>query len=262
MSVPILVIPTATSQFAVSINGLNGRTSVSTNSDCTVLVIDDTSNYVSNTDPGHAPSDFSSFRRILIEHYKGTVINLSSIGDGDVVIPPASSGINQFTQAVTSGDGRYDITIRAVPDWNQLVNYQAADDYVFVPGASLPTSGKWYQCIQNNTFVVPAGNPLFWKEVTEDELPVKYNSTTFIVLDCALLKCLNELVECAVCKQEDVFCDDNAICTNACFLDAAKLQMIYYGIQIDVQNQNEEAVDKKFDMVSKICGCNPSTTCC
>lgn len=258
MSLPVVILPTSTIQFATSLIDIAGRAAVTSNSDCTELTINDTSNYVNNTEDGHAPADFASFRRILIEYYKGGTINLSSIGDGDVIIPPASSGINQFVQPITTGDGRYDITLRAVPDWDGFDSYQAGDDCVFIPGASLPTSGVFYQALTNNVGQNPATSPSDWKVITEDQLPVKYNTKLFVATDCALLNCLNEKVDCAICKMSDAFCDDNMLCNNKCFLDAAKLQMIYYGIQIDVQNQNENGVDTKFDMVSKICGCSPN----
>jgi len=252
----VIPIPINPALFAVSLIDNNGNTAITTNADCTSLTITDKSNYTTNIDPGHAQGNFTLFRRILIEHYKGTIINLSSIGDGDVAILPASSGVNVFTQAVTTGDGRYDITLRSVPTWNAgVTQYQASDDCVYFAG-----NGKFYQCIQTNSNSQPDINPLDWKEILETDLPVKYNTKLFIALDCALLTCLNEKVDCAVCVMGDAFCDDNLLCSNKCFLAAAKLLMLYYGIQIDVQNQDEEKVDKKFDMVADICGCN-STNC-
>lgn len=258
MSAPIIILPVPTVNFRASLIQLSGAASITANADCTELTITDSSDYVGNTESGHSKSDFSSFRRILIEHYKGTIINLSSIGDGDVVITPAYLGINVFTQPVSTGDGRYNITLRTVPDWNSSTpaQYQAADDCVFVPGTNLPTSGIFYRAIADNTTSDPATNPLDWEVIAEVDLPVKYNTELFIVLDCALLTCINEKVDCAICKMEDAFCDSNMLCQNKCFLDAAKLQMLYFGIQIDVQNQSEEGVDKKFDMVSKLCSCN------
>jgi len=256
MATPIIILPVPQVEFSASLLGVNGAGSITSNKDCTTLTINDQSNYTNNTESGHAAANFSSFRRILIEHYLGTIINLSSIGDGDVAITPGSSGINQFNQLVQSGDGRYDITLRTVPDWDNAATYNPGDDCVFVPGASLPTSGVFYECINSNTNSNPASNPLDWQVILETDLPVKYDTTIFIVLDCALLACINEKVSCAFCTMNDAFCNVN-LCTNRCFLEASQLLLLLYAIEIDTQNQDQEGVDLKFDMVKKICGCPP-----
>lgn len=237
--------------FFASLVDVNGNTSITSNSDCTALIITDSSNYTTNNDVGTAPFFFQNFRRIIIDYYLGTTINMSSLGDGDVLIPPANSGLNTFTQAITTGDGRYQITLRTVPTWAPSRAYADIGVCVY-----FNPDGKFYISIQPpGSNMPPDVNPTLWQEILEVNLPVQYNTTLFVYTDCEIQQCLADKTECAFCLMGDAFCDDNMLCSNKCFLDAAKLLMLYYSIQIDVQNQNADAVDMKSDMIKKICQC-------
>lgn len=243
----------ATIPFKVSLLDSNGVPAISVNTLGTALTINDQSDYATNNEPGHTPADFT-FRRILIEHYKGTIINLSSVNDGDVLIPAPSANVNVFTQNIITGDGRYKITLRSVPSWNNTDSYQASDDCVFIPGLT-PALNKFYLCLADNSNVPPAANPLTWQEIPEEDLPIKYNTFLSVGLDTQLRKCLAKKVNNAVAIiKEDIFNDDT-LAANKKFLNTVKLLVLLYDIQIAIQNQDDTETDVAFDLAIQICNC-------
>jgi len=251
----VLPFPISPAKFKASLVDNNGNVSISANSVCGQMTITDSSNYTTNQEPGHSQVRFQHFRRILIEHYKGTIINLSSLGDGDVTIPAAATGIQTFIQNITTGDGPYRITLRTVPSWNSGDNYQAFDDVVFLSSLVFPNTDKFYKALTNNINTQPNLNVNDWQEIAETDLPVKYATSLFVYLDCALLNCLAQATEAAMCVINDAFCDADLLCNNKAFLKAMKLQLLYYQVQLAVQAQDQDKADNAADLINQICQC-------
>ena len=183
--------------------------------------------------------------------------------DGDVLITPASSGNGNFIQKITAGDGRYQFTLRTVPNWFNAIQYYTGD-CVFVlisppiPVQLNPTTPavfKFFKARINNIGFDPLTSPTQWEEIPEEDLPVKYNTTLFVFNDTSLRKCLNEKNFKGLCIIKDALCNNDILCKNKCFMAGVELLVLLYSIQISVQNQNTSDTDTAADLALKICNC-------
>jgi len=136
---------------------------------CTSMSITDNSNYDATLMySGYIRSRFTIYRKVVIEYTDGSKYTLSSIGDGDGVIPTAQpAGSDTFTFPITKGDGVYKITLYTIPTWftaapgptgpyyslgDMVVQGNAIDGYKFYESLqngnggndpSLPASSTW-----------------------------------------------------------------------------------------------------------------------
>ena len=124
------------------IEAVSGRIDATLSTNGKILSIKDHSNYITNTDAGHAESDFKDFRRFFITQLGGSKISLNDL---TAINPHFDSANNKaFSDVVTfnqiAKDDIYDLELITVPTWNPLVSY-SADKSVFL-SPKLYTSNK------------------------------------------------------------------------------------------------------------------------
>ena len=82
-----------------------------------VLSVTDHSNYDTNTEAGHARSDFSDFYKVLITLPSGNTFLYSSLGDGQESVSAPSAGDPSVDYIYPSGDGQYWVTVYTLPTY-------------------------------------------------------------------------------------------------------------------------------------------------
>ena len=88
-----------------------------------VLTISDHSNYDTNTEAGHARSDFSDFYKVLITLPSGLTVLYSSVIPGGILVAPPSAGNPSIDYLYPSGDGQYWVTVYTLPTYNPTAAY-------------------------------------------------------------------------------------------------------------------------------------------
>jgi hypothetical protein len=172
--------------FQVSItNPSTGLVDVTDQND--VLGIVDHSNYSDGTEPGHAQANFSQFRMIKLELPTGTTYLFSSLypthGDVALSVPNGSTLPLSTLYNYTSGDGKYVITLYALPTWSLTDPYQIAyAPYIWY-------NNKIYKCLQNSFNNIPSSSPTYWEDkgafdidTIDTILPTKYKLIQNIIL--------------------------------------------------------------------------------
>lgn len=134
-----------------------------------VIAAVDNSNYSTNTEPGHALSDFSQYKRVQLtlpdtsKYIQGT----SVVAVKDLLIPAPSVEVLPISFDYSGfGDYVYSLLIESVPTWN------ASASYLLVDGSVVYRLGKFYQVLANTLNHAPESNPTKWVEITT--LPARY----------------------------------------------------------------------------------------
>ena len=104
-------------EFAVSLRDGSGNISL-TASDNT-MVINDYSNYIASTEQGHLKADFEDFKKIIVTNPEGVEYTYSTLigGDESILTPDNYSTTPIQTSYIYEEDGIYNVTLRAVPTW-------------------------------------------------------------------------------------------------------------------------------------------------
>ena len=227
-----------------------GISGVTMDSGCTTFTIIDYSNYTTNTTPGHAITDFSQFRTIVITHQSGATYILSSVSPADQTILPGNSGINTFTCPVFAGDGVYTFQLFTVPTYNSVAAYvgNTADVYY---------NGNFYQAIANTTGNLPT-NTTYWSAplASQVDLLSAYQDDAPGAVSCALSVCMNNAVAAAVCAMNT--CNNYEWCNNPKSILANKLTLLYYNIQAAMNAGNIQSAEDSFDLAATLCVKCPS----
>lgn len=115
------------------IEAVSGRIDATLSTNGKILSIKDHSNYITNTDPGHAESDFKDFRRFFVTPLGGTKVDLNDIKTinphFDSANNKAFSDVATFNQIVK--DDVFDLELITVPTFNNAVSY-SVDQSVFL----------------------------------------------------------------------------------------------------------------------------------
>jgi len=189
--------------FQISLRDVSDVLQVSLNGTNTAISVTDQSNYATSTEPGHELADFATFRRILITRPDGTTYNMSSIGDGDVVINAGdTAGTDTYTILSTDEDGLWTFKLTSVPDWNNADQYDLGLDFVYY-------GAKFYKALTTNTNKQPDVETADWEEVTESQLSSKYVVTEkYVIKAFEICPCLAEKLKlwaqdsaCNVCEE-------------------------------------------------------------
>jgi len=236
--------------FAVSI--LDGTTYDVTIQSGVVTIVDH-SNYDTNTESGHAQSDFSSYKKIYVTDPDGTEYVFSTLGDGDALINPPSGEVLPISTVYTStGDGVYTMYLEAVPTWN------AAASYVFADGHYVYYNTKLYKALQNSTNKDPITQTAYWEEVDAVDLPAKYRLEYKFAIVCDLETCYQQATYAAMCAIESVSCKNN-LCCEPNFVNACKLSVLIYHVEVLAANSDWDRATTVINMGSQICSCLGST---
>lgn len=213
------------------------------------LTIVDNSDYSGNTESGHLQADFSDFRKIIVEAQDGTKFTFSSLGDGDASVDAPSTGNNTVIfDFTTTEDGVYKVTLLTVPTYNNGASYQLNDDFVFF-------NTKLYQALSNSTNKQPDLNPTDWKEVTEADLPAKYNVFEEISIFCILCVCIEETAVKSFCAAEKSICNDKVLANDADFLNYLKVIVGRDNIDFASKDGNFTSAKNIFNFVKVVCNC-------
>jgi hypothetical protein len=224
---------------------------ISTDSGCDMFTTIDSSNYTLNNESGHALSDFSVFRRLVINYMNISNYVMSSVPDEPepfTAIPPASSANNTLIQPLTTGDGWYSFNLQTVPTYNSGASYVAGTNCVWNP-----TDSNLYLCIQNSTGNRPDLSPLFWTVITEDQLPNKYSVIVAIVTMCQLATCIPVMINNALCGNPNIPCTN--LCNNPALINAIILVLIQYGINTSATLGQATNTTNMFNYSTAICNC-------
>jgi hypothetical protein len=242
--------------FQASLLDGTGAIDVSLDTECSILTMEDNSNYTTSDENGHLLADFSDYRQMIITSPDGTTYGFDARGNLDEAWSSGDSGSNSKTRtlAASDTDGTYVITLYTVPTWQD-------DIFVYQHTTSNPKAvfyqGKLYRTLQNvpgGTF--PSSNPTFWEEITNEDLSSKYCTTATFALTCrGLLGCLERLTKEAVCACEADMCDDDLLCNNSAFLDAVKLKTILDGIDYASSQSNYCEASNLVNLAKSICNC-------
>jgi len=229
----------------------DNQSTVVINDDCSLITIVDSSIWGSM---GHAITDFSDYRRIVITHLQsGSEYVMSSLypGDGsDELVNPASSGDLVFAHAVTPG-GVYEIRLCNIPTWGAQYQYNGNDDVVY-------RSGNLYAAIDDNQGVDPANSPnsaANWVQVTIDQVgdyTDKYCDTQIVISSCDIDQCFATKYKTAAC---DIDCNVLDLCKNSDFFDLVKLEFLLVALDEAISENDMESAITIYDKAKQICDC-------
>lgn len=230
---------------------------VEVNSTCTGLEFTDTSNWSTNNEEGHALADFSDYRRIVLTRPDASQYIYSAIAGDDVdeVIGAAASGNQDFTYTFLDSDidGRYQIAICEYPTWGAGYNYSASRLTVVY------YDGVLYRAILDSINQQPDAAPTYWEEyepTAAAELVSRYCYVANISVFCiGLNQCQVVKTHEAFCMIDNDFCNDDLLCKNSVFLDAAKLMVLRSAVEDSTNKRAWAEVDRQFNLMRQICNC-------
>ena len=235
------------------INTGTGDISIVLGTGCTSITITDESNYDTNTDSGHARADFDIYRKVVIEYTDGTKYTLSSMGDGDATIDPASTTNDIFTSPLNSGDGVYKVTLYTIPTYDVGSTYIIGDTVI---DGNVVTGFKYYKSLKVGNIGNAVTDVSWWEEITEiTGFISKYYNIQRIAVVCALNCCIEDALHSAFCVIEDVECCEDDLCKNDKFMNAVKLLVVKEAIQASANNNMWTETEKQFQLASKLCKC-------
>ncbi len=162
----------------------------------TILSMRDHSNYLTNTDVGHAETDFSGYRRLYLTPLNGTPIDLNEISAilPHYTAPAANSDV--ITYSSIGSDDVYELTLITVPAWNNAITYITDmcvyyQGYIYkanittTPGIAPPAGVEWA--------AISTPFNLITGEVST-YLSTAYYETSTIAIEYLLLKANDEYV--------------------------------------------------------------------
>lgn len=234
--------------FGVSIS-YNNKIDVST--DGQVMLINDRSNYSASTELGNLQTNFTLFRKYKIVNPDGSIYWLSSIGDGNASILPASGMTLPITDTYTysTGDGVYDITLYSIPTYDNTVAYSLTDlQCVFY-------NGGIYKLLAGGAGNQPDISPIFWESIDLTEVLSKYIATGKIVTTCNLQKCYAALVEKANCVKHSIGCNFEKVFDDKSIADYEMLGLTLDAIPQLVQKGYWTKVTDEINFGKQICCC-------
>ena len=233
------------------------KISVTLDTECSIVTIEDKSNYSASTEVGHILADHfgaQSYRKIILKSPNGTEYSWdgrsSLYNDGDVVWSAPNSGQHTVTKTLTEddGDGVFTATLISIPAFNDTVEYVYAsgnEKHVFY-------LGKVYRNKQTVTGQIT--DTTKWEVVSDEDLSAKYKAEAKFTLTCRKLhKCYEELVHKANCVIVDDACNDNNLCENKDFLNATKLRLVLDGIAYASQASDFSKAEILTNAANKIC---------
>lgn len=232
-----------------NITDYNATTRVATVDVTWSVTPDNTSEYEIG-EAGHLKSDFSTYYKLSVTDYDGTVFTYAiSGGDEDVTAPSdvLSTPIS-IVHDYTSGDGEYAFKLISVPKWGAYAKY-LANNYPCVEH-----NGVLYRAVANSQNVAPdsVGGDSYWEAITDSELYSKYISEGTAVFICLLKQCYVELVKKAI---------DVKTTTNTDILQvddmkkALELMLIIENIQGLVNSSDWNSVNVLINKGKVICDC-------
>jgi hypothetical protein len=214
----------------------------------TSIGVNDNSNYDTNTEEGHAQTDFATYRKIKITLPTGTVIVISAEAGGDqlTIVPNGATLPIADTYDYSTGDGVYKIVLYTLPDYNNSAAYDyATRPYVYY-------NSKIYKNIVSSTGNLPT-DTIFWTEVTSEEtLTSKYKQTGYLAVTCDTEVCFQDAVIALTAKIGCGSCFTN-ICQLTEFDNAAKLKMVIDSIQALVDKGAYTKVANVVNLGKSIC---------
>lgn len=242
--------------FNASLSNSANCPTVNISCDCKVITFNDTSNYETNTYPGHDPELFVS-RKITMTRPDGStyVWGTSDIVGANQIIQPHYNSSNTFQYTLTNGDsdGIYQFQLCTYPEWSKEVFYDSFLNTI------VHRNGKLYKVIASNSNLDPSdvANINYWVEYicTNDCNNTRYcNSSKIVILCISLLKCYKSLVASAFCSMELNPC--KSMCDNLQFLNAMKFRVTMDALEFSVCAGDWASAQKQIDILNKICCCN------
>ena len=145
-----------------------------------IIYATDTSNYDTNTEAGHAKSDFSLYRLLTLLLPDGRVMQKSSVAEESTelieVVPPVSTAPTLLSQfdITQYKDWEYTAKLYMVPTWRSDVTYTAtANHCVYVSGEG----GGLFKALGSTLNESPLTTPAKWEKLdSEVDLPLKYRT--------------------------------------------------------------------------------------
>ena len=238
--------------FQASLIGAGNIVSITTNSDCSLLTITDSSNYGTNTSPSSALANFSNFIKITTTYLPNN--SVYTMQSTPIVTPtlnlfniaPPSNGNPVYPLPITPLDGAYMVVLQTVPTYdNSQVAYVVGVSQVYNP-----TDGLIYTCLQQGAGHRPDLSPTYW--VVATVIGMNYTDIQTICLDCSLLLAIPIKISAALCG--GAFDCENP-CANDDFMDALKLIMIRYSVWIQTLQGKASQTNLEFNYSNSIINC-------
>lgn len=147
------------------------------------LSIRDHSNYLTNTQAGHAETAFKDYRRLYITPLNGTKIDINAISAIKPHYGTSAANSDVITHAI-SADDVLELKLVTVPTW-------AAGTYTI--NMCVISGGVFYKA-KTTTTQTPSSTATQWDIVTEDNLAAAYFEISTIALIYRLNKLRDEQV--------------------------------------------------------------------
>lgn len=235
--------------FQATLIDIYDEVDIEPNSDCSTISGTDNSNYDDETEDGHARSDFSDYRKIIVTNPDNTTHTFSSLGDGDDDLATPSESSDSFTYTPSTDDGIYAFKLVTVPTYNNTATYSANDDYVYYG-----STGKIYKCILASTGNLPT-DTTYWTEVTESALSSKYVQTERISVECAAVTCRQERNKDAFLIIKDMNCSREELFNNSKFRSATMLNILLFELEDAVCNSDFDLATDIHSLIAQECDC-------
>jgi hypothetical protein len=237
--------------------------------DCKKISFKDTSNYSTNTTPGHESTDFTSrvititrgdnstFQLITadVRTNNPTLYPLSKENITYKIIPPHNISNNTFSYTFlsTDEDGIWKVELCTYPNWRDDITYQAILKPIVL------FQGKLYQAIVDSVNVNPANdtNNVYWVDYvdTSDCSDTRYCTTQRIAITCISIEnCYRDAVASAFCAIENNPCKN--MCDNKDFMKAMKMRVVMDGLEFASCGLDWATAQKHMDVLKSLCCCN------
>lgn len=210
----------------------------------------DDSNYTTNTDAGHAITNFTLYRKVYFSLPNGFTFIFSSLGDGNATITAASSTTQNFAYTITQGDGVYTVALLTIPTFHSAITY-LLNDLVYLNGLI------YLSLIAGNTTTPSGGTDANWAVQTEVQAQAntKYYDIQQVGDSCDMYTCRDSFTA-------EAFCAVNGDCDNCGDCDLCKNDNLLNSVQLDVLIDTFEIAENNRDFGLMQCVMDKANTLC
>lgn len=197
-----------------------------------VLTLVDHSNYDDAApEAGHNQADFDEFRKLRIVLPTGTTYAFSSLypadgSDADLATPAGASLPMSTAYSYTTGDGKYVLTLYALPTWG--IGY----DYLISTAPYVTYDGLFYKALRDTTADQPDVSASDWEAVTIDNISSKYRLVQTITITSDMQEVWARLTYIANCVNNKIDCYWEDLFRDEAWIDAVRLCQIQESIPV------------------------------
>ena len=220
-----------------------------------VLTIVDHSNYDDGSpEAGHNQADFDEFRKLKIVLPTGTTYAFSSFyptDESDITLAVPAGAVLPMSTAYSylTGDGKYVITLYALPTWG------AGYDYLIATVPYVTYDGLFYKALRDTTADQPDSSADDWVAVDIDDLSAKYQLEQNITITSDMSEVWARLVYIANCVNLKVGCRYEDLFRDEAWIDSARLCLMMEAIpvlmKVDAWDEVESDINFSKEIAAK-----------